>query len=280
MYTVITGGAGSLAADIIPDLVGRGHHVRAVDQRPVSEHTQRLAAEEGARSGGSLTTVATDLSILTDPEKVFAEASAVIHLAGIPLEDEWHAVLQANIDLTERVLGLSNQFAVPRFVYASSIHAVGFTPIPRRGELLAPTIEVNPNTYYGASKAAGEALCRYFANTTDLQVLNVRVCSRFALPRDSRMLSTWLSPGDAAELFHQGCTHAIPESYWSVWGVSANTRTWFDAYPGELVGFKPQDDAEAHIESLPAHSWLESSTPAGTTIGGQFSSTNPPRMKG
>lgn len=280
MRILITGGAGSLAADIIPPLVGYGHAVTAVDSSPVAERTRRAAADQVFDSGGSLRTVETDLFSLDNQSQLFAEADTVIHLAGIPLEDEWPQILKTNIDLTERVLRRAQDFGVARVIYASSIHATGFTPIPPMGTLLSPDIPANPNTYYGTSKAAGEALCRYFSNTTTIRILNVRICSRFLYPQDERMLSTWLSPRDAAELFHVGCTSPLPRAYWSIWGVSANKRTWFDTNPGELLGFRPLDNAETYADSVPPNPQHHAQTSAGATIGGQFSSSNPPRMKG
>jgi uronate dehydrogenase len=36
-----------------------------------------------------------------------------------------------------------------------------------------------------------------------------------------------------------------------VYGVSANTRSWWAAAPGRRLGYEPQDDAEAFAGELP-----------------------------
>ena len=57
------------------------------------------------------------------------------------------------------------------------------------------------------------------------------------------MLSTWLSPGDAVRLF-DACLRAPKLDYAVVYGVSANTRGWWDLQPARDLGYEPRDDAE------------------------------------
>jgi uronate dehydrogenase len=35
-----------------------------------------------------------------------------------------------------------------------------------------------------------------------------------------------------------------------VYGVSANRRSWWDPEPGQAIGYRPQDDAEAFAAEL------------------------------
>jgi len=37
-----------------------------------------------------------------------------------------------------------------------------------------------------------------------------------------------------------------------LYGISANTRAWWDLEPGRLLGYEPQDDAEEFAASVPA----------------------------
>ena len=57
------------------------------------------------------------------------------------------------------------------------------------------------------------------------------------------MLSTWLSPGDAVRLV-DACLRAPNLEYAVVYGISANTRGWWDLGPARALGYEPQDDAE------------------------------------
>ncbi len=281
MRIVVTGGAGSLAGDILPGLAESGHEIWAVDHVPATEPST------ACHGRGVLHRVTARIGDPRDQQGAAALAEAaegagvIIHLAGIPLEDEWEELLQANISVTQTVLKLAAEAGVPRVVLASSIHAAGFTGIPEPGHLLPADIPQNPNTLYGSTKAAGEALAKYYVNHFGIEVLNVRICSRTSRPADPRMLSTWLSPADAVRLFRAAVSAPLPEPFWTIWGVSANSRGWFDPEAGEAIGFLAQDDAEAYASEL-----LQGEGPTADashwerTIGGIFSSPEPPRMKG
>jgi uronate dehydrogenase len=39
--------------------------------------------------------------------------------------------------------------------------------------------------------------------------------------------------------------------YTVIYGVSDNTRGWWDLGPGRALGYDPQDDAEAYAEQVP-----------------------------
>jgi uronate dehydrogenase len=39
--------------------------------------------------------------------------------------------------------------------------------------------------------------------------------------------------------------------YTVIYGVSDNTRGWWDLGPGRALGYDPQDDAEAYAERVP-----------------------------
>lgn len=287
MRILLTGGAGSLAGDIIPGLLREGHEIWAVDR------VRGTAAEAPAGDGlGALHRVTLPIGASGSPEdarrlrKIAESVQVIVHLAGIPLEDDWDRLLSANIDQTRVIFDLAHQAGVRRVVFASSVHAAGFTPVPEAGDVLPADCPVWPNTLYGSTKAAGEALAKYYVSRFGLEILNVRICSRTEYPTDERMLSTWLSPADATRLFHAGVTQKLPESLWSVWGVSANRRSWFDPTPGEAIGFVPQDDAELYAETIEASvrssrsTAAEGAEPWRRTIGGAFSSSCPPRMKG
>src|SRR5690242_4593858 len=72
-----------------------------------------------------VTASVTDLAALT---AACREAEAVIHLGGIPAEDAWGPILDVNINGTYTVFEAARRAGVPRVVFASSNHAVGFVP--------------------------------------------------------------------------------------------------------------------------------------------------------
>jgi len=257
----VTGAAGSLAGDILPGLIEQGYEIVGIDRRPSSTF-----------AGAAWETCSLD-----DRERLtaaLAGCDAVIHLAGIPLEDDWDSLLAVNIDGTQAVLEASRSAGVRRVILASSIHAAGFVPVPEDGAVVDDDVAIRPNTFYGVSKAALEALGRLYHDRWGLEVVCVRIASRFARPLDERMLSTWLSPADAVRLF-AAALRAPDVGYRVVWGVSANTRGYLSTDGGASIGYVPRDDAEVFAADVlgRATAWDR------RYIGGVFCSPTPPRFE-
>src|SRR5208282_2482317 len=103
-----------------------------------------------------------------------------------------------------------------------------------------------PDTYYGISKAATEAMAAMYHYRYGLDAICVRILSCFPRPADVRMLSTWLSPDDAGRLF-EACLTADKPGFRVVFGVSANTRGgWVSLAGAKALGYEPRDDAEKY----------------------------------
>ncbi|GAA3752167.1 NAD(P)-dependent oxidoreductase [Microbacterium kribbense] len=263
---VLTGAAGGLGHDILPALLDAGFDVIGLDVRP----------------GGDprIPWVRCDLADTETLGRALAGAAAVIHLAGIPLEADWGDISRVNIDGTQHVLHAAWLAAVPRAVLASSVHAAGFTRVPPPGRRIPDDTVIRPNTFYGVSKAALEALGRLYHDRYGMDVVCLRIASRFAAPQNERMLGSWLSPADAGRLFVAALTAPHP-GFQTVWGVSANTRSCYSAAGGERLGYRPEDDAEAfagdilraaeHDPQIAATAWDRE------FIGGVFCSEAPPR---
>ena len=186
---------------------------------------------------------------LRNPEQVRAAmegAQAVIHLGGIPNEHTYEVIRAVNIDGTQHVLSAARAAGVGRVAFASSIHAVGYYP---RSEQVGPQLPVRPDSYYGVSKVFGEALGRMYFERYGLEFVAVRICSFQQAPQDARHLSTWLSPRDAAQLFRRALD-AGQVGFLTVAGISGNTRRWMTPEGWDVLGYAPQDDAEAYAAAL------------------------------
>ncbi|MBL8669158.1 MAG: NAD(P)-dependent oxidoreductase [Alphaproteobacteria bacterium] len=186
------------------------------------------------------TFVAADLAQLDEMERVMAGIDAVVHLGGMSVENEWQAILDANI------IGLYNAFeaarrcGVKRVVFASSFHVVGYY---RRNRRFGTEARVRPDSRYGASKAFGEALASLYADKHGLRVLSIRIGNIDDRPVDKRRLSGWLSPPDFLQLVRIGLEH--PDLHCEiVWGVSDNERNWWDNEAALRLGYRPQSNAE------------------------------------
>ncbi|MFK7602015.1 NAD-dependent epimerase/dehydratase family protein [Deinococcus sp. SM5_A1] len=187
-----------------------------------------------------------DLTNFAEVRAAMEGVDAVIHLGGIADEHTYEAIRDVNLDGTYHVLEAARQAGVGRVAFASSIHTVGFYP---RAETISPTAPVRPDTFYGVSKVYGEALGRMYWERYGIEFVGVRICSFQPEPKDARHLSTWLSPRDAAQLFARAVT--TPDvDYLIVAGISGNTRRWMSPEGWDVLGYAPQDDAEAYAAEV------------------------------
>ena len=186
-----------------------------------------------------------DVRYLPAVEAAFSGVDAVIHLGAIPTEAPFEDILDHNLRGTYNVLEAARRSGVRRVVFASSNHATGMY---LRSDPIGPDAPVRPDTYYGVSKAFGEALGRLYAEKWGVSVVCIRIGSCIERPVDRRHLSTWLSPKDAINLF----TAALdaPVQFSIVYGTSANTRGWWDLASARALGYEPQDDAEAYAADV------------------------------
>ncbi len=194
----------------------------------------------------------------TDPAAVDAMVAdkrpdAIVHLAGIPDETSLPDALQSHVISTAALLEAMVRHGVPRIVYASSNHAVGRTP---RTAQVGVDVHGRPDTFYGVGKVAAEALLRLYADRHGIDAVSTRIGSFGPRPTSRRQLSTWLSEQDAIRMFHAALTAPSP-SYAVLYGISNNTRAWWDLEAGRSLGYHPEDDAEqfaAEIEAAAAES--------------------------
>ncbi|MGW9114086.1 NAD-dependent epimerase/dehydratase family protein [Microbacterium sp. NPDC055683] len=226
---VVTGAAGRIGRSVVPLLRRDGRALRLVDR----------AEPAGAGEGEWIDASIEDAGAMTDAMR---GADAVIHLAGIATEAPWADLLRVNIDGTRIVLESAHEAGVRSVMLASSIHAAGFR-LP--AEVSDPAARVpRPDSYYGVTKAAMEALGSLYADRFGLTVVSARICTFEESPGDGRTIATWLSAGDAARLCEASIALADGRHH-VVWGVSRNAPDWFPLAAGEAIGYVPQDDAGA-----------------------------------
>jgi nucleoside-diphosphate-sugar epimerase len=257
---LITGAAGGVGTMIRPRLARPDRTLRLLDIAPLAP---------GAAGHGEEELIQASVTDLAAMEQACAGVDAVIHLGGISLEAPWEQILDANINGTYTVFEAARRAGVPRVVFASSNHAVGFRT-PDEYPLTAGTPPL-PDTYYGVSKVAGEALGALYHHRYGLDVICIRIMTCFAEPPNPRALSTWLSPDDCARLL-EACL-AVPEpGFRIVYGVSPNTRGgWVSLDEAEALGYRPTDDAEPYAAKVLAeHGEPGADDPVYRYLGGQF----------
>lgn len=253
---LVTGVAGRIGQTVCPGLAALGWTVRGTDRAELPEGVH------GARADLADPADTPVLAALLDG------ADAVLHLAAIPGEGDWDRILACNVDATQRVLAAALRARVRRVVLASSNHAAGFVRRPARGRLPAAT-PPRPDTFYGVSKVALEALGALYAERHGMDVVALRIGSFQPRPRTPRELATWLSPADAVRLAH--ATLSAPSvGFTTVWGISANSRAWWSLAEGRALGYHPADDAEAFAGPVLAGEepdWADESL---ALVGGDF----------
>jgi nucleoside-diphosphate-sugar epimerase len=253
---LITGAAGRIGTMLRPRLARPGRTLRLLDIAGLTAGP----AEEAVQAS------VTDLSAMTDACR---GADAAIHLAGIAYEAPWPEILQADIHGTYVMFEAARRAGVPRVIFASSNHAVGFSP--RRAYPVPDYAFPVPDTYYGVAKVAGEGLAALYHYRYGLDAVCIRIMSCFEHPPDLRALATWLSPDDAGRLF-EACLTAPHPGFRVVFGVSANSRGgWVSLDEARALGYVPQDDAEVHAAELIAeYGEPDPADPVFRYLGGEF----------
>jgi uronate dehydrogenase len=253
---LVTGAAGRIGTITCAGLAARGWRVRGLDKAPL----------DGV-DGLSDPPVIADVRDAEAVRAATAGVDAVVHLAGISGEAPFADILASNIDGTFQVFDAARREGVRRVVYASSNHAVGYTP---RSALATTDVPPRPDTYYGVSKVFGEALGRLMVDRYGLEVVCLRIGSWKDRPESIRELSTWLSPADGVRLIHASLS-APDVTFEVVYGISANTRAWWDLAPARALGYLSVDDAEDYAEEVLAeHGDPDKDAPGWTRLGGDF----------
>jgi uronate dehydrogenase len=233
MKTVlITGASGDVGTHLRRELAGK-YALRVSDKRPLKP----TKGEKFLRA---------DVSKMPDALRITKGVDAIVHLGGYSVEGPWDPILKANIIGCYNVFEAARRNGVKRIVFPTSNHAVGFY---RRDEKIDHRVYPKPDSRYGVSKVFGEALGSLYADKYGMEMFMIRIGNVNPQPIDKRRLSIWFSPRDLAQLVSIGIDH--PEIRFEiVYGVSANTRSWYDNSNAERLGYKPQDNSEKYAQEV------------------------------
>ncbi|MDT9592741.1 NAD(P)-dependent oxidoreductase [Nocardioides zeae] len=246
MRVLLTGAAGSIGRVVSPGLRAAGHEVVPLDL---------VGAPEGGEDPWHTVDCADPdavAEVFAAQARAGAPVEAVVHLAGHPDEAGLLASVVSHAVTTAALLDAMVAHRVDRIVYASSNHAVGGTPhgAYSPSQPLGVDGPGHPDTFYGVGKVTAEALLRLHADRYGTHAVACRIGSFLEEPSTRRHLATWLSHGDAVRMVAAALAAPAP-GYAVLYGISANTRAWWDLAPGRALDFEPQDDAEAYAEHLP-----------------------------
>lgn len=246
---LLTGAAGQIGRLLRTGLPSSGWSVRCFDVTDMGAATAEEELVEGDITHFDAVLAATN------------GVDAVVHMGGLASEAAYEDTMRVNVDGTYHVLEAARRTGVSRVVIASSNHAVGFTP---RADRVPVDTRPRPDTFYGVSKVAGEALGSLYADRYGLDVVCLRIGTQRTRPAHPRHLATWLSDSDVVRLVLAALSAPNP-GFAVVYGISANTRGWWDMAPAHALGYHPFDDAEVYAAEIGA-----SADPYYEFLGGEF----------
>jgi L-arabinose 1-dehydrogenase [NAD(P)+] len=249
MRVAITGEAGSIGEQALAAFDGTDHEITPIT------HSET----EGLNS---------EIVDVADSERVMEALSgqdAVVHLAANPSpEAEWEGVRNVNIDGAYNVYEAAVENGLDRVVFASTNHVSHMynAAAPDEPESLVEDPDVidpddppRPDSYYGVSKVAGEALGSYYADRHGLEVVNLRIgwlldeseleeTQNAAEEQVRYARAMWLSGRDCQSAIRGATLSSLRENPVTANVVSANDDRYL-SLTGAIrgIGYRPRDNS-------------------------------------
>lgn len=249
MEIAITGADGTVGEQALAAFEGTDHTVTPITH----DESEDLESE---------------VADVTNPDRVgevLAGQDAVIHLAANPSpEADWGALNEVNVDGTYNVYEAAVENDLDRVIFASTNHVShmynAVSPdepesLIEDPDVIDPDDPPRPDSYYGVSKVAGEALGSYYADLHGLKVVNLRIgwlMDRSDLEetqddteRRARFArAMWLSPDDCRNAIRGATTASLSENPVTVNVVSANDDRYLSlTHTIRGIDYRPRDNA-------------------------------------
>ncbi len=231
---LLTGASGALGRQIAPYLAALGWTLRLTDIAPFPDALPK---------GSSFTRA--DLNDGVAILRLAEGCGMILHFGGVSVERPFEEVLGPNIRGLYHIYEAARREGA-RVLFASSNHSIGFH---ERSEKLDADCQFMPDGYYGLSKMYAEGMARLYWHKHGVESVLVRIGSCFPEPTEERMLSTWLSYGDLCRLCERA-TLARRTGCCVIWGASNNSRTFWGRDARALIGWTPQDSADAYASRV------------------------------
>jgi uronate dehydrogenase len=199
-----------------------------------------------APAGPGEEVVQCDLGDRTAVRALVDGCDGILHLGGVSVENPFDPILNANIVGVYNLYEAARAAGMPRILFASSNHTIGYYTQDRH---LTAEMPMRPDSLYGVSKCFGEALASMYFNKFGQETAIVRIGSCFPEPGDHRMLATWMSEDDFVSLIERVFT--VPRLGCPIiWGVSDNDRVWWDNSAARFLGWRPADNSERFAAAI------------------------------
>ena len=226
----LTGATGRIGRVIRADLLSQGYALRSTDRNagnPAERHSDEFLL--GDLADGSLL------------DSLLPGVEVVVHFSATSNEQAFPQIIDNNHRALYALYEGARRHGVRRIISASSNHAFGLHPV---GERLRLNAEYRPDCFYGLSKVWGEALGRMYWQKHGIETVALRIGTFMDCPpRNARELATWIGQEDLRQLVR--CAISAPAvGFAPVWGISANTRAYYDLTEPNAIGFVPVQNAE------------------------------------
>ena len=210
-------------------------------------------------------TVQADIADFDSIRPAFENQQTVVHLAASARgSDPWERVRDPNLIGVYNVFEAARQAGAARVIYASSGSTISgweqvqpyralvngdYECVSHPWPLITHETPVRPAGVYGATKVWGEAVARHFTDSTELSIICLRIGLVNAVnrPTDSRQFSVWCSQRDISQMVER-CIQAPAELRYDIFYAVSNNKWGYrdTTHAREVVGFEPQDEAEAY----------------------------------
>lgn len=237
MKVALSGAAGGLGTVLRKELLARGVDLRSAGHQPLVP----LVEHEDICHGDLQDPVAVD--------RLLSGVEVLIHLAGTSTEQGLAEIVNNNLLALVAVYEGARRNGVRRIVFASSNHAIGMHSVNTR---LSLDCDFRPDGFYGLSKMWGEGLARMYWDKHGIESVCIRIGTCIPEPTEFRHLSTWLGHRDFFHLIDL-CLNTPEVGFTVVWGVSANTRAYWDISDSGPLGYRPSQNAEDFAGKILGH---------------------------
>lgn len=211
---IVTGGAGFVGSNLVESLLEDGLQVISIDD--YSAGKERNLDDLKARFGDQLVAANCDITNKDDLATYFDNIDVVFHQAcskmTICLKDPLRD-LEVNAAGTFNLLELARDTGVSKFVHVSTGSVYGIAQY-------FPTDEnhpVNPTSYYGVSKLAGEKYVRAFAHLYNMNTSILRYYHVYGPKQDS---------GDYGGVIGIFCKQSINNEDLTIFGDGEQIRSF------------------------------------------------------
>lgn len=211
---LVTGGAGFVGSNLVESLLEDGLEVISIDDYSAGKEVNHADLKE--KFGDKLHSVNCDITDKVNLEKYFTGVDVVFHQAcskmTICLKDPLRD-LAVNAAGTFNLLELARDYQIKKFVHVSTGSVYGVAQY-------FPTDEnhpLNPTSYYGVSKLAGEKYARAFSDLYDLNVSMLRYYHVYGPKQDS---------GNFGGVIGIFCERAINNQDITIYGDGSQIRSF------------------------------------------------------